>query len=59
LGDKSTPCSNTNFRVLVYKQNLIKDIFMQPPSVQTDEQAGYEAGSNTIRQNNYKSLGLG
>jgi hypothetical protein len=24
----------------------------------TDEQAGYEAGSNTIRKNNYKSIGL-
>jgi len=42
-----------------YKQKFDKGyLYATAFSSKTDEQAGYEAGSNTIRQNNYKSLGL-
>lgn len=42
-----------------YKQKFNKGyLYATAFSSKTDEQAGYEAGSNTIRQNNYKSLGL-
>ncbi|OUD34694.1 TonB-dependent receptor [Flavobacterium sp. FPG59] len=42
-----------------YKQKFNKGyVYATAFSSKTDEQAGYEAGANVIRQNNYKSLGL-
>ena len=42
-----------------YKQKFDKGyVYATAFSSKTDEQSGYEAGSNTIRQNNYKSYGL-
>ncbi len=58
-GDKINALDFLTQKEIGYKQKFDKGyLYATVFSSKTDEQAGYEAGSNTIRQNNYKSLGL-